>query len=83
MFLTQCWQEYQGKLGCSPPWFTGNYSKVCPRLLTEEEVTSVNSLIYNHFDMTEFAGCLRPCTRLDIHSRKLRYCTCIVHDTSL
>ena len=64
---------YRARLGCSPPWFSGNYSKVCGQRLGEEEVSFLDDFIYRHLDMSEFSGCQRPCTRLDIQSRVLRY----------
>ena len=72
-FRSSSVQVYLDRLGCSPPWFSGNYSKVCGRRLGEEEVSFLDDFIYRHLDMSEFSGCQRPCTRLDIQSRVLRY----------
>ena len=63
---------YVDKIGCSPPWFTSDYDKVCHKELTEEEVKLFSDNIYKHFDLSEFEGCQAPCTRMSIESKVLR-----------
>ena len=64
---------YVDKIGCSPPWFTSDYQKVCDRELMEEEVQYFGTNIYRHFDLSEFDGCKAPCKRMNIESKVLRY----------
>ena len=45
-------EYFLGKLGCSPPWFINNYSKVCNHSLSRTEIDSIweastLSLIFN------------------------------------
>ena len=65
-------KEYLTRLGCLPPWFTGDYSKVCNRTLSEEDIQFLSYSIVRHFDMDEYPECMRPCTRLNIRSRIMR-----------
>ena len=65
-------EEYLTRLGCMPPWFTGNYSKVCNRTLSEEDIQYLSYSIVRHFDTDEYPECMRPCTRLNIRSRIMR-----------
>ena len=67
-------EVYESKLGCQPPWFSNNYSTVCNRKFTEEEVVKHLGVdVFRHIDLTEFEGCRRPCLRMEIQSRLLRY----------
>ena len=67
-------QNYQDKLGCQPPWFSNNYSTVCNRTFSQEEVVKHLGIdVFRHIDLTEFEGCTRPCIRMEIQSRLLRH----------
>ena len=67
-------KNYESKLGCQPPWFSNNYSTVCNRTFSQEEVVKHLGIdVFRHIDLTEFEGCKRPCIRMEIQSRLLRY----------
>ena len=65
----------QREIGCSMPWFAHDYSLVCNKSLTREDVDILIGLgtdKYRNYDAFEFENCVRPCVRLEIKSRMLR-----------
>ena len=64
---------FQSKIGCSPPWFAHDYSLVCNKSLTSEDIDIlIGTDKYRTFDAFEFENCIRPCVRMEIESRMLR-----------
>ena len=65
-------ENLQRKIGCSPPWFAHEYSLVCNKSLTREDVDVLSTDVWGPFDASEFEDCVRPCVRMEIESRILR-----------
>ena len=65
-------ENLQKKIGCLPPWFAHEYSLVCNKSLTREDVDVLSTDVWGPFDASEFEDCVRPCVRMEIESRILR-----------
>ena len=65
-------KDYLQNIGCSPPWFTNDYDKVCNSSLSQDQLDFLYDEVYRHIDQTEFEGCIRPCIRMEIQSRLIR-----------
>ena len=65
-------ENLQRKIGCSPPWFANDYSLVCNKSLTREDVDILGTDVFRFIDLSEFEDCVRPCVRMEIESRILR-----------
>ena len=65
-------ENLQRKIGCSPPWFAYDYSLVCNKSLTREDVDILSTDVWRTIDASEFENCVRPCVRMEIESRILR-----------
>ena len=72
MFILTSVDILQRKIGCSPPWFAHDYSLVCNKTLTREDVDILGTDVWRTMDASEFKNCVRPFVRMEIESRILR-----------
>ena len=60
---------FNEKIGCVPPWFTGEKEKMCSHSFTRLAYENISNLVRDIAYEEHFADCLRPCKRMEIESR--------------
>ena len=60
---------FNDKIGCIPPWFTGDKEKMCGHSFTKLEYENISKLVRDIAYEEHFKDCQRPCKRMEIESR--------------
>ena len=65
-------EEFEGLLGCLPPWFTENITLMCDRSFNPSAWQGREDAVWPALDRSYHALCPAPCTTMHIRSRLVR-----------